>query len=281
MSNEEQHRSWNEDVGQRWVALQEIIDAQLEPFSAAVIERLDLRAADRVLDIGCGCGASTLALARRVTPAGFVMGFDLSARMLGRARERVRAEHMSHVTLEAGDAQTHAFPKGDFDALFSRFGVMFFDEPASAFANLRLALRPAGKLGFVCWQPLERSPWFEVPLRAVSRHVDLKPSPPGAPGPFAFQDAARVRAILGEAGFTGVAIEPFEITVPVRAGGSVEEAIDFLLQLGPAGRALREAPPEAQPAAARSLAEALAPFVTPNGVELDAAAWIVTAKNSA
>src|SRR5262249_38336345 len=149
-----------------------------------------------VLDVGCGCGDSTVDLARRVAPDGTVVGMDISAVMLERARQTAREQGVN-ARFEHADAQTHAFAPASFDVLFSRFGVMFFADPTAAFANLRSALRPGGKLAFVCWQSLAENPWMLVPLGAAFQIIPPPPMPaPDAPGPFAFADQSRVRSIL-------------------------------------------------------------------------------------
>src|SRR5881628_2723223 len=161
------------------------------------MERARIGAGERVIDIGCGCGDTTIALARRVGPAGLVLGIDVSAPMLARAADAAREAGVAHVRFEHADAQTHRFPAQAFDVLYSRFGVMFFSDPAAAFGNLRTALRPGGRLGFVCWQAVPENPWIAVPLEAAAQHMALPPPPaPGAPGPFSFADPERVRRIL-------------------------------------------------------------------------------------
>jgi SAM-dependent methyltransferase len=240
---------------------------------------LGLRAGERVIDVGCGCGDTSLELGRRVTPSGSVLGVDISEPMLGRARERAAAEHMGHVLFATADAQTHVFAPGAADAIFSRFGVMFFADPTAAFANLRTALQPDGRLGFVCWQPVMANPWMLTPVMALAGIVPLPtPAAPDAPGPFSFGDPDRVRRILDGAGFRDVAIDAFTPTVTLGGGVSLDETVEFALDLGPTGQALREAGPDARPRAFVAVREALAPFSTPNGVVLDSASWIVTAR---
>src|SRR5262249_1479538 len=136
-----------------------------------------------------------------------------------------------------------AFPAATFDAVFSRFGVMFFADPVAAFTNLHRALRPGGRLAFVCWRGLPENPWMWVPVGAAAQHVTLPPPPaPGAPGPFAFADGARVRDILGAAGFQTVDVAPLDAEVSIARGASLDEAVAFLLEMGPLGAALRENP---------------------------------------
>lgn len=280
MSNEEMVRYWNEAAGPVWVAHQERLDTQLAQLGAMARERAAIRAGERVLDVGCGCGGTTIDLASEVGDRGGVVAVDLSQPMLDRARERAqRAGVADRIAFLRDDAQTASFEAGAFDVVFSRFGVMFFDDPVAAFANLRRALRPGGRLSFVCWQRREKNPWMMAPAAAAAQHVAFPPPPaPDAPGPFAFGDAERVLGILEAAGFAGADARPFE--QPMRLGGdSLDEALDLCLAVGPVGAALREAKPSDEQrarvvAAVRSVLER---FSTPRGFEAPAAAWLFTA----
>jgi len=280
--NAEQIEYWNTASGPKWVALESLLDAQIGGLGRTAMDRAGIAAGERVLDVGCGCGATTLELAERVGPAGSVLGIDVSAPMLARARERVAEAGLANVDLRNVDAQTHVFTaeEGVRDVLFSRFGVMFFADPPAAFANLRGALRPDGRLAFVCWRPLAENPWMRVPVEALARAVPLPPPPePGAPGPFAFGDADRVRAILREAGFRAVELAPCDTPLAIAGGAPLAEAVSFALQVGPASRALADASPADRERAAELLDEALAPYAGPRGVVLDSASWIVTARS--
>lgn len=278
--NAEQIRYWNEVSGPKWVALQEFVDAQIAPLGRVAMERASLRPGDRVLDVGCGCGATTIELAERVGPTGQATGIDISAVMLERARQDAQARPALHVAFENVDAQTHPFPEATYDVVFSRFGVMFFADPAAAFANLRRSLRPEGRLAFVCWQALQQNPWMYVPLLAAAQHLTLPPPPPpGSPGPFAFADAERLRAHLTAAGFSSIAVESCEQTLSVGGKLELDRAVQMLLQMGPTGTALRDAPAEALPAVTVSVRAALEPFyVVDEGLRMPGAAWIVTAQ---
>jgi SAM-dependent methyltransferase len=278
-ANDEQATYWNETAGPKWVALQATLDGQIGPLGRLAIERLAPRAGERVLDVGCGCGDSALDLARRVGPTGTVLGIDLSAVMLARARERAAAAGLAHVAFVQGDAQTYDVAETAFDAVFSRFGVMFFADPTAAFRNLRRALRPGGRLAFVCWQSLFDNPWMLEPLVAVSQHVPLPPPPaPDAPGPFSFADLGRVRRILDDAGFGDVHLEPRHETLVVGGGRTVDEAVEFLLQMGPTAIALRDVDPAVLPAVRASVRAALDRWAGPDGVRMPSASWIVTAR---
>ena len=276
--NAEQIRYWNETAGPKWVRLASMLDAQIAPFGRCAMDRAAIAPRERVIDVGCGCGDTTIELGRRVGAEGSVLGIDPSAPMLDYARQRARAAGLANVRFENGDAQTHHLEERAFDALFSRFGVMFFADPPAAFTNLRRALRPGGRLAFVCWQSIQQNPWMFLPVMAAAAHVTLPaPPPPGAPGPFAFADADRVRGILQQAGFESVAFESIEEQLTV-GGVGLDQAVDFLMEMGPAAAALREAGPDVRPTVAAAIREAIAPFDTPDGVRMGSAIWIVTAR---
>jgi SAM-dependent methyltransferase len=275
-ANREQIEYWNAQAGPVWVAHHERLDGQIRTHGERVLAALDLAPGQRVLDVGCGCGDTTLAIARRVGPRGRVLGVDVSGPMLDRARARADAEGLAQVELLRADAQGADLGEARFDAIASRFGVMFFDEPVAAFRNLARALRPGGRLAFVCWQAPQANPWVVVPMAAVAPLVPLPPPPaPGAPGMFAFADAARVRAILEEAGFRDVSLE--ELRLPMRLG---EGAADLFLEVGPVAAILREreAGPELRAAVRSALHEALAAHTGAGGLALDSAAWLACAR---
>jgi len=284
-ANAEMERYWNEVSGPKWVALQHLIERQIAPIGERALARAAIRAGERVLDVGCGCGSTTLAAASLVGSAGEALGIDLSEPMLARAREGAAAARLANVRFERADAQTATLPSG-FDVLFSRFGVMFFDDPAAAFANLRRALGGGGRVAFACWQALPRNPWMLVPLSAVAPLLppgSLPPlPPPAAPGPFAFADESRVRGILETGGFHEIAFEAVEETLCV-GPGDLDGAVRFLLAMGPAAAVLREAPEGAalEQKAALAVRAAISPYLTPEGVRMPSASWVVTARNPA
>ena len=277
--NAQQIQYWNETAGPKWVTLQNLIDDQIRPLGRLAMQRAALRSGERVLDVGCGCGDTTVELARLVAPGGVATGVDISAPMLARARQLADAQHV-RARFELGDAQTHAFAAASADVLFSRFGVMFFADATAAFANLHRALTPGGRLAFVCWQALPENPWMFVALGAALQHLPPPPLPaPDAPGPFSFADPARVRGILERAGFRDVAFEDVRETLTIGAGAGLDATVDFMLQMGPTAAALRESTdPKLMPRVVASVREALAPYVTPQGVRMASASWIVTAR---
>jgi SAM-dependent methyltransferase len=208
-----------------------------------------------------------------------VLGIDISVPMLERARQLTPRDLPADYVL--ADATVHPFDPGSFDLLVSRFGVMFFADPVLSFRNLRTALRPNGRLVFACWCEPRQNGWMMAPLMAVYKHVPKLPQlGPEEPGPFAFADEARVKRILGEAGFTDIAMEACPLTFDVAAGRGLEAAVQGALEIGPASRALEGHPPEVVAAAIQSIREALAPFARGQSVLLPGAIWIVTARAS-
>jgi SAM-dependent methyltransferase len=241
-----------------------------------------IKAGEHILDIGCGCGQTSLELARQVGLQGSVLGIDLSLPMLERARDRQREQGLTNIEFLQTDAQTHRFASPRFDLAFSRFGVMFFADPTAAFTNLRSALRPQGRLCFVCWQGLEKNEWAKVPITAAAQHIAL-PSPPapGTPGPFAFADQTRVRQILTNAGFGEIDLTSHETQLSMGGASTVSDAVDFSLEIGPVAALLRDADAAAREQVRGSLHAALTPFAKHDGVRLKGAVWIVQARAAA
>ena len=274
--NYEQVRYWNEEAGERWVAHIDDLDIMVGSFGEAGLEAAALETGDRVLDVGCGCGSHTLGAARLVGEAGEVLGVDISSPMLAAARRRCAAAGASNTRFQSADAQTHRFGAGHFDAVISRFGVMFFADPQAAFTNLVVALRPGGRVAFVVWQEVARNPWLLVPVMAVREHLAL-PSPPpeGGPGPFSLHDADRLDTLLSGAGLEDVSVESLERPLRVPAAG-VDDAAEFVLRMGPLGDALSAADEPTRAAAAAAVATALVAFRTDRGVEMPGAAWLAT-----
>ncbi|HEX2363767.1 MAG TPA: methyltransferase domain-containing protein [Bradyrhizobium sp.] len=275
--NTDQIAYWNGPNGQRWTDRQAEQDVLLAPVSKALIDRAAAKAGDRILDVGCGCGSTSIALAEQVAPSGFVLGIDISGPMLARAREL--APKGAPVDFALADATVYPFDPESFDLLVSRFGVMFFAEPAVSFANLRRALRPSGRVAFACWREPRENPWMMAPLQAIYQHVPkLPPQGPEDPGPFAFASEARVNRILGEAGYKSIEMEPVALSLDIAIGRGLDAAVQAAMQIGPGSRALDGHPPETRAAAAKSVREMLAPYLRGQSVALAGSIWIVTAR---
>jgi ubiquinone/menaquinone biosynthesis C-methylase UbiE len=277
--NADQIAYWNGPGGQHWTDRQQTQDVLLAPVSDILIDRARAKIGARIIDVGCGCGATTIALARKVGPTGHVFGVDISAPMLARARQVAPAGLPVNFVL--ADATVYPFDPASSDLLVSRFGVMFFAEPALSFANMRKALRPSGRLAFACWREPRDNPWLMTPLHAAYKHVPKLPQlGPEDPGPFSFAAEQRVHRILGEAGFADIAMEPCNLSLDVAVGRGLDAAVGASLEIGPASRALEGQPSDLRVAAAKSIREALAPFAKGNTVSLAASIWIVTASSS-
>jgi SAM-dependent methyltransferase len=272
--NEPMVELWNTRSGQTWVRFQDQLDRQIDALGLATMDALAPRPGEAVLDIGCGCGQTSVELAGRVGQTGRVLGVDVSEPMLAVARERLAPTGSGEVEYLRADAQTTQFGARAFDAAFSRFGVMFFDDPVAAFANIRSAMKAGGRLAFLCWRSPVENPLMTAPMRAAA-HL-LPPASPGdplAPGPFAFADPDRVRTILEGAGWSEVRLAPHD---ELSGAQPIADAIELALNLGPLGMALRENP-DRREAVREVLDGALEPYARDGIVRMPTATWIVTA----
>jgi SAM-dependent methyltransferase len=275
-TNADEITRWNEVSGGTWAELSDLLDRQLGDVGRRTMDALAPRPGERLIDVGCGCGQTTLELASRVGPAGAVLGLDISQPMLAVARSRAAAAGVKQVELREADAQTHALPEGAFAAIFSRFGVMFFEDPPAAFRNVRRALVRGGRLAFVCWRAPAENPVMTRPLEAARHHFPpTPPSVPGAPGPFAFADAGRIRYVLEKAGFSDIAITPHDSEM---GGHDLEDAVTLGLRVGPVPGLLRSHP-DVLPQVRESIRAALAGCIRDGAVWQASATWIVTAKS--
>ena len=282
--NQEQIRHWNEVAGPLWVERQDLLDRMIGAFGVRAIDAARFAPGERVLDVGCGTGQTTVEIARRVGPGGRVVGVDVSRPMLDGARRRAAASAptpapgAAPIDFVEGDAQVMPLEKAAFDVVFSRFGVMFFADPAAAFVNLRAALRPGGRLVFLCWQGVARNAWVAGPVQALAAVLPMPaPPPPGAPGPFAFAEPDRVRGILGAAGYREIALEEIEDALVV-GDGSVESTLEFLLHIGPCATLLKGAPRETVDTARSTLRAFFQRIARDGEVHLRGTTWLVTAR---
>lgn len=282
--NAYQVADWNGQSGEYWVANQVRLDAMMAVFGQAAIEAAASATGERVLDVGCGAGASSLDLAARVGATGHVLGVDISEPLIGRAC--ALAPQDTPVLFQVADASSAELLEGAFDILFSRFGVMFFDDPTAAFVNMRRALKPGGRVAFVCWRGVAENDWVRLPMGAIKDIVPL-PAPPGpeAPGPFSFGDRERVTRILTAAGFTDIAIAPFDASIPFGEGGTRDAAIDDAVKMafegGPLSLVLADQPNDIRARAWAAVRAAFAGLPGERSVMIDGAAWIVMARNPA
>ena len=264
---------WNGPGGAAWLASQERIERGIAWVGEQARAAAAARPGEHVLDIGCGTGGTTAALAGAVGSGGQALGVDISEPLLAAARAR----RIANAVFAHADAATQRFDPASFDLVFSRFGVMFFGDPVAAFTNLRRALKPAGRLVFVCWRTPQENPWGLVPLRAAMPFLPPMERPgPEDPGQYSFGDRARVERILKGAGFGAASFEPLDR--PMRLGQDMAEVLDNIGKFGPLARLFAEASPDNVAKAKDAIAEALKPHVTADGVQLASACWLVRAE---
>jgi SAM-dependent methyltransferase len=274
--NDEQSTLWNGGSGHAWVELQALLDDVLSPFEDLLVEAVSRTSAGRVLDIGCGAGGTTLAVARSLGAKGRCTGIDISEPLIAAAKVRAEREH-SMAKFVCGDAQTHAFAPASFDMFVSRFGVMFFDDSVKAFANLHRAAKGGAELRFVVWRGPEENPYMTTAERAAASLLpNVPPRRPDAPGQFAFADGRRFHRILEDSGWAGVDIRP--IDVPCSFPES--ELVRYFTRLGPLARVLDEADEPTRIRVVEKVRVAFDPYVHGDEVRFDAACWMACARSS-
>jgi SAM-dependent methyltransferase len=273
-ANRDQVALWNDASGRTWVEMQPVLDRMLEPFEAPLIEAAFPGQGARVLDVGCGSGATTLAMARRLGAGGRCVGVDISGPLLAAAKQRAAADGIDTATFVQADAQTHAFDPGTFDAMISRFGVMFFDAPEAAFDNIRRAMRTGAKLAFVAWRSPAENPFMTTAKRAAEPLLTNMPKPdPNAPGQFAFADSDRVRGILQAGGWSDIGLRPLNVEGTI----AEHELLAYVTRLGPVGLALREVDEPTRARVTEVVHAAFQPYIKNAAARFDMACWLVTA----
>lgn len=270
-----QREYWNSQVGEEWARQADRTDRMFAALTQAGLTRLDLKPGERVLDIGCGAGETSLAAARQVGANGHVVGVDISKPLLDLGRVRAEAQGLDIDLIEA-DAGAAAIAGAPFDAAFSRFGVMFFENAVSAFINIRKQLRPGGRLVFVCWRSFAENAWTHAPLQALAPMlaVPLPPPDESLPGPMFFANAGKIKTTLSDSGWRDIAIEPWD--GPLVVGADAKDAAAYLLKIGPSARAIAEHRLDAAEAE-RLIVRRLEGAKGREGISLAAACWIVRA----
>jgi SAM-dependent methyltransferase len=272
--NEEQTRLWNGPAGLAWVEAQESLDRMFKPFEALLVAEVAATGARRVLDVGCGTGSTTLAVAREMGADGHCTGVDLSEPMVALARHRA-ARGEPHAEFIVGDAQTQAFASAYFDLVISRFGVMFFENPTQAFANLRRATRAGGSMRCIAFRSAAENPFMTTAERAAAPLLpDLPARRPDAPGQFAFADSQRVQGVLADSGWADIDIQPIDVTCAMPEA----ELDQYLVRLGPVGLVLRGADEMTRARVLAVVRAAFEPFVIDGEVRFTAACWMIAAR---
>lgn len=269
----EQAAYWKGAGGTMWLGAYERIQRGIAGFSEIALGAADAQPGERAIDVGCGTGGTTVELAAAVDAEGHVLGVDISEPLIGAARAR----GLGNATFEVADATTYAFEPASFDLVFSRFGVMFFADPVAAFGNIRRALKPSGRLVFLCWRTPGENPWAAVPMRAAQPFLPPMARPgPEDPGQYSFGDRNRVERILTAAGFNDLSIEPVDLMM--NQGKDIPDVLDRIADFGPLARAFKDVAPEQVEKAKAAIAEALKPHATADGVRLAGACWLTRAR---
>ena len=271
--NQTQSALWNSRGGEVWVEQQQLLDRLFLPFERLLADAVASGDARNVLDIGCGAGATTLAAARRLGPQGQCTGLDISAPLIAAARRRAESEGLANAQFIAGDAQRQAFDPETFDAIISRFGVMFFDDPAAAFANLRRAVRPGADLTFIAWRSAEDNPFMVAAERAAAPFLpELAPRDPIAPGQFAFAGTDRVRRIL-ETEWRDINIQSLDVPCTL----SADDLATYAARMGRVGQMLPDLDEATRATVIRAVTQAFEPYVSDGVASFNAACWRVHA----
>lgn len=266
---------WNGIGGKTWVTRQEHTDITLAPVMDALLAFAAPRSGERVVDIGCGCGAPTLKFATAVGPSGRVTGFDISGPMIAEGERRAKAAGIANIDWRQADPATATL--ADFDLLTSTFGVTFFGDRVAAFRNMRSGAAAGARMALVCWRGLAENPWMDVPMAAVAEHLPPRPKAvPNAPGMFAFADPAHVIEVLSASGWKRPHFDKLDLDLDIAAGRGLDEAVVQSTQIGAVNSWLRNQPPEMISAAVASLRQALAPYVEGASVRLPAAMWLIS-----
>ncbi|WP_170424672.1 class I SAM-dependent methyltransferase [Ruegeria arenilitoris] len=272
IANEEQAEYWGKSAsGAKWLTYEDQLDQLMSPVLELVLDRAGLQPGMRVLDVGSGTGASSIAAAQAVGKEGHVLAADVSQPFLDRASDRASEAGLQNIAFQFADAQSHPFNEGDRDAMISRFGVMFFEDTVAAFANMARALKPDGQMTFAAWGPLRPNPWFKLPHVAATERLGNPPNVDrNAPGPLAFHDRDRVTGLLEQAGLQDIRAEAVALTLHFK--GSLLDCAGLCTRVGPAARVINhfDGTPEDVTAIQHKVAEAFRPFATEDAVHIPA-----------
>ncbi|HIG49965.1 MAG TPA: class I SAM-dependent methyltransferase [Gammaproteobacteria bacterium] len=275
--NKNQRDFWSGKGGDIWVERQNAMDTMLSPLGEAALNKLNLNEGENVLDIGCGCGHTTLNIAKRISPDGQVTGLDISEPMLKRAKESANEMSISNASFNCVDVQTDDIGEEVYSAAFSRFGVMFFEDPIAAFRNINKSLITGASLSFVCWQSPALNPWQSLFIEAVKKYVDLPSPPPRSPSPFAFMESEYVSSILEESNFQNIMIEGHEAEVNMFSGRSLSDSVKDYISINPVvSGMLKDSTEQEKTEIINSAIEAFSPYYSAKGLMFPSATWLVT-----
>ena len=274
--NSESQKYWNEEGGNKWADNIDVVEGMIMSLHDMLIEQIAATESESVLDIGCGGGITSIKLAEQVGPAGSVLGVDVSEPILAVANSR--AKGISNLDFQHSDAATAELGEDRFDIITSRFGVMFFDDPVIAFANLHTALKPSGRMVFICWRSLEDNPWMSEPAKAAFEILpppaDAEKPDPKAPGPFSLADPDHLQSILSSAGFNNIELQAMDKAISM---GNLDDTIAFLMKMGPAAEVLKEANEEQKQTVGKAMKEIMSKYISDKDVKVPSATWIVSA----
>ena len=277
--NKNQKDFWSGKGGDIWVERQNAMDTMLSPLGEAALNKLNFNEEKNVLDIGCGCGHTTLNIAKRIGPSGNVTGLDISEPMLKRAKESAVEMSITNTSFKCVDVQTEDLGDQIYSAAFSRFGVMFFEDSIAAFKNINKSLISGGYLSFVCWQSPAVNPWQSLFIQEVKKFLDLPSPPPRSPGPFAFMESEYVSSILKESKFQDITIEGHEAEVNMFSGRSLSDSVKDYISINPVVTQMLKESSENQIAEiVNSGIEAFSPYYSEKGLIFPSATWLVTAR---
>ena len=277
--NKNQRDFWSGKGGDIWVERQNVMDIMLSPLGEAALNKLNFNEEENVLDIGCGCGHTTLNIAKRIEPLGNVTGLDISEPMLERAKESAVEMSITNTTFKCVDVQTEDLGDQIYSAAFSRFGVMFFEDSIAAFKNINRSLISGGCLSFVCWQSPAVNPWQSLFIQELKKFLELPSPPPRSPGPFAFMESEYVFSILEESKFQDINIEGHEAEVNMFSGRTLSDSVKDYISINPVvTEMLRDSSEDQTTEIVNSAIEAFSPYYSDKGLIFPSATWLVTAK---
>ena len=275
--NAKQKDFWSGKGGDYWVEKQSEMDIMLNPLGEKALAKLDLKSNSEVLDIGCGCGATTLEIAKKVSE-GTVTGLDISVPMLDKAESEAGIQGIANVDFRVVDVQVDQLASEKYDYVYSRFGVMFFDDPYEAFKNIFSSIKEGGELSFVCWQDPSLNPWQSLSVQVIRGYLDMPSPPPRSPGPFAFHEKDYVKEILEKSGFSDISFDDNQEDITMFSGKSLQEASEDYLAINPVvTEMLKDSPDDLKAEIVESLKEAFSEFHKGDGLVFPSATWVVSA----